>query len=362
MSLMDGLKETLRNPLVENEKDFSFAMECDFEAALEEATEKQLTQADIDAILNGDDDIPDEDDPDESDDYEDAMSDPDRTAEPATEGIKALIMRHRAHKLDKAKVTVLADQLTAPGKAEWAVKKFVAAADKLLTKDSTAEAWIRAQYDDYKKEDNASQKTTMKTIGGYLIIYITNNDQLVMVCIPTMTKKGKPSTMTMLPHYMAQVILAPITTDEIADTVANESTEDEIDSLLEALEAMSDPDHTAENDLIAECDAALQNCTADDCTPDDIALDDSTSDDDEDPDQEPDGLDALLSDLVSDSEDDDTEDDDDDDEYDVEDVNLEETSDVATSDDNDSDDDSDESDPFDDDAFESMLSKCVNNL
>lgn len=69
MALLDGLNEELRNPLLENELDFRLAEEADFEAGLEAATEKQLSDADVAAILGGADDLPqdeiDVDDPDD---------------------------------------------------------------------------------------------------------------------------------------------------------------------------------------------------------------------------------------------------------------------------------------------------------
>lgn len=62
MSLLDGLKESLRNPLAENNDDMNFALESDFEFALERAVDVKLSPADIAAILNGDDDVDDEED------------------------------------------------------------------------------------------------------------------------------------------------------------------------------------------------------------------------------------------------------------------------------------------------------------
>ena len=62
MSLLDGLKDSLKNPLAENNDDMSFVLESDFELALEKATDIKLSPEDIRAILNGDDDIDDEDD------------------------------------------------------------------------------------------------------------------------------------------------------------------------------------------------------------------------------------------------------------------------------------------------------------
>lgn len=340
MSLLDGLKENLTNPLVENEKDFNFAMECDFDSALEAAVEKHLSQADIDAILRGDDDIPeDEDDPDEdNDDVSDTLDGAVVTESlraaivnaaytPATEGIKGLILQHRAHKVDKAKVTVLADEISQPGKAEWAIKKFVAAADNMMTKDPTALTWIKSSYYEYQKDDNATQKAFMKTFSGYPIMYVTVEDKLQLIEIPTMTKKSTPSTMVLLPAQMAQIILKPIESSEIADTAAKESagSDDDIDHLLATLEALSDPtvsDTATESELITQCDAAFEackkqadegcdteeGCNSKDCDPKDIALDDSTAEDTADPPDE------------------------------------------------------DDDDPFGEDAFESMLSKCTNNL
>ena len=62
MSLLDGLKDSMKNPLTENNDDMSFVLESDFELALEKATDIKLSPEDIRAILNGDDDIDDEDD------------------------------------------------------------------------------------------------------------------------------------------------------------------------------------------------------------------------------------------------------------------------------------------------------------
>ncbi len=68
MSLLDGLKEQLKNPLADNNEEIEFALESDFEIALEKAIDVKLSPADIAAILNGDDDI---------DDDEDDLDDPD---------------------------------------------------------------------------------------------------------------------------------------------------------------------------------------------------------------------------------------------------------------------------------------------
>ena len=55
MSLLDGLKEQLKNPLADNNEEIEFALESDFEVALEKAIDVKLSPADIAAILNGDD-------------------------------------------------------------------------------------------------------------------------------------------------------------------------------------------------------------------------------------------------------------------------------------------------------------------
>ena len=68
MSLLDGLKDSMKNPLAENNSDMEFVLESDFELALEKATDVKLSPEDIRAILNGDDDI---------DDDEDDLDDPD---------------------------------------------------------------------------------------------------------------------------------------------------------------------------------------------------------------------------------------------------------------------------------------------
>lgn len=68
MSLLDGLKDSLKNPLAENNDEMEFILESDFETALEKAIDVKLSPADIAAILNGDDDI---------DDDEDDIDDPD---------------------------------------------------------------------------------------------------------------------------------------------------------------------------------------------------------------------------------------------------------------------------------------------
>ena len=62
MSLLDGLKDSMKNPLAENNSDMEFVLESDFELALEKATDVKLSPEDIRAILNGDDDIDDEED------------------------------------------------------------------------------------------------------------------------------------------------------------------------------------------------------------------------------------------------------------------------------------------------------------
>lgn len=62
MSLLDGLKDSLKNPLAENNDEMEFILESDFETALEKAIDVKLSPADIAAILNGDDDIDDEED------------------------------------------------------------------------------------------------------------------------------------------------------------------------------------------------------------------------------------------------------------------------------------------------------------
>lgn len=62
MSLLDGLKDSMKNPLAENNNDMEFVLESDFELALEKATDVKLSPEDIRAILNGDDDIDDEED------------------------------------------------------------------------------------------------------------------------------------------------------------------------------------------------------------------------------------------------------------------------------------------------------------
>ena len=62
MSLLDGLKDSMKNPLAENNEDMEFVLESDFDLALEKATDVRLSPEDIRAILNGDDDIPDDDD------------------------------------------------------------------------------------------------------------------------------------------------------------------------------------------------------------------------------------------------------------------------------------------------------------
>ena len=62
MSLLDGLKDSMKNPLTENNDDMSFVLESDFELALAKATDIKLSPEDIRASLNGDDDIDDEDD------------------------------------------------------------------------------------------------------------------------------------------------------------------------------------------------------------------------------------------------------------------------------------------------------------
>ena len=69
MSLLDGLKDSMKNPLAENNEDMEFVLESDFDLALEKATDVRLSPEDIRAILNGDDDISDdEDDLDDPDD------------------------------------------------------------------------------------------------------------------------------------------------------------------------------------------------------------------------------------------------------------------------------------------------------
>ena len=62
MSLLDGLKDSLKNPLAENNDEMEFILESDFETALEKSIDVKLSPADIAAILNGDDDIDDEED------------------------------------------------------------------------------------------------------------------------------------------------------------------------------------------------------------------------------------------------------------------------------------------------------------
>ena len=73
MSLLDGLKEQLKNPLADNNEEIEFALESDFEVALEKAIDVKLSPADIAAILNGDDDI--DDDEDDLDDPDDDIDD-----------------------------------------------------------------------------------------------------------------------------------------------------------------------------------------------------------------------------------------------------------------------------------------------
>lgn len=73
MSLLDGLKDSMKNPLAENYEDMRFALESDFEFALERATDVKLSPADIAAILNGEDDVDDEED-----DLDDAEDDIDK--------------------------------------------------------------------------------------------------------------------------------------------------------------------------------------------------------------------------------------------------------------------------------------------
>lgn len=72
MSLLNGLKEQLKNPLADNNDEIEFVLESDFEVALEKAIDVKLSPEDIAAILNGDDDIDDEEDDldDESDDID----------------------------------------------------------------------------------------------------------------------------------------------------------------------------------------------------------------------------------------------------------------------------------------------------
>lgn len=63
MSLLDGLKLEMKNPLAENNDEIDFVMESAFDIALEKETDKKLSEDDIEAILRGDDDIdPEEDD------------------------------------------------------------------------------------------------------------------------------------------------------------------------------------------------------------------------------------------------------------------------------------------------------------
>lgn len=67
MSLLDGLKESLKNPLADNNSEMDLVLESDFEYALERAIDARLSPEDIQAILNGDDDIDDDIDDDETD-------------------------------------------------------------------------------------------------------------------------------------------------------------------------------------------------------------------------------------------------------------------------------------------------------
>lgn len=72
MSLLNGLKEHLKNPLADNNDEIDFALESDFEVALEKEIDVRLSPEDIAAILNGDDDVDDDEDDldDESDDID----------------------------------------------------------------------------------------------------------------------------------------------------------------------------------------------------------------------------------------------------------------------------------------------------
>lgn len=96
MSLLDGLKESLKNPLADNNDDMRFALESDFEFALERAVDVKLSPADIAAILNGEDDIDDaEDDIDDPNDdidkdYVDSLEECDKATEAVLESLTSI--------------------------------------------------------------------------------------------------------------------------------------------------------------------------------------------------------------------------------------------------------------------------------
>lgn len=266
MSLLDGVKKSLQNPLLDNERDFELAMECDFEAVLEKAVERQLSDADIAAILAGEDDLPDDEDAVEDlDDPQDNIEIEDIA--PATEGITAWLAKHNEKKLDKAKVTVMMDDLQKM-QPDNAVRKFVVAMKDVLVKNDKIDD-LKTMYATYHADDDDTTKTFMKTFNGYPIVYVTKNDKLVqIVCVIVASKGNVVDVMNIT--SIARMIVNPPKKAEVEETVkpAAESIDD-VDSALAALEAMTsgESEETPSDDnidaLIAECDAAAEACGVD---------------------------------------------------------------------------------------------------
>lgn len=266
MSLLDGVKKSLQNPLLDNERDFELAMECDFDAVLEKAVERQLSDADITAILTGEDDLPDDEDAVEDlDDPQDGIEIEDIA--PATEGITAWLAKHNEKKLDKAKVTVMMDDLQKM-QPDNAVRKFVVAMKDVLVKNDKIDD-LKTMYTTYHADDDDTTKTFMKTFNGYPIVYVTKNDKLAqIVCVIVASKGNVVDVMNIT--SIARMIVNPPKKAEVEEIVkpAAESIDD-VDSALAALEAMSsgESEETPSDDnidaLIAECDAAAEACGVD---------------------------------------------------------------------------------------------------
>ncbi len=272
MSLLDGLKLEMKNPLAENNDEMDFVMESAFDIALEKETDKKLSEDDIEAILRGDDDIdPEEDDSSAalesalealdnilsssdvtdksfatdltSSDEEDDL---DGGAEPAEEG---WIEKHYERKLEAAKITVMADKLSRMDPIGVA-RKVVSAIKPILDTSPEGSKHVADVIREYQQDDpSKSSNYFVKTINSAsigIVLGASKDDPdtkiLIMMHIPVIGtgkfNKGKSVEALLNTTGMAKYILKPIQPAEVK----------KVDDDAAATEAA----------IIAECEAALE--------------------------------------------------------------------------------------------------------
>ena len=346
MSLLDGLKDSLKNPLAENNDEMEFILESDFETALEKAIDVKLSPADIAAILNGDDDIDDEeDDLDDLDDDidKDTIDDLQKAKEALEATMTEIGIDTAADELDEDDDT---GDLDMDPEGE----------DEIISEEALIEMIDALGCDDAQELPGDEAKITKKADTGESSIP-KNSGKL-------------PEDIDKLTHETGDASIPENTQDPTPDGDEHQIKKDEetLEALIAALESDDKPE--IDNDPSAtECDttetgAAGTLANADDATPNGDTEEPAGAENDaKDEECDTNACESKKEDSDDDSDDEDSDDDESDDDEDEKkkDKKCKKEDSDDDSDDKDEDDDDSDDDESDECSLESILDSLLEN-